>query len=99
MPDLTPGVASALSPLVRRIVAPNPGPFTGPGTFEERLTDREHDVLELAGQGFANREIAQQLGISDHTVKFHLSTIYGKLGASSRTEAVRIGLRRGLISL
>jgi DNA-binding NarL/FixJ family response regulator len=65
----------------------------------ESLTPREHEVLELASQGLSNREIAALLGITDHTVKFHLASIYGKLGAATRTEAVRRGLRRGLLTL
>src|SRR5512136_492154 len=66
---------------------------------EEALTPREREVLELLGQGLSNREIARRLGISDHTVKFHVSSVYGKLGVSSRTEALRRGIRRGLITL
>jgi DNA-binding CsgD family transcriptional regulator len=56
-------------------------------------------VLLLASDGLSNREIASALGISDHTVKFHLASIYAKLGASTRTEAVQRGLRSGLIEL
>ncbi len=62
-------------------------------------TERELQVLELLAQGLANKQIALALGISEHTVKFHLSGIYTKLGASSRTEAVRLGVRQGLILL
>jgi DNA-binding NarL/FixJ family response regulator len=65
----------------------------------ERLTAREREVLELVSQGQSNRGIANALGISEHTVKFHLASIFGKLGASTRTEAVRRGLRRGLITI
>jgi len=65
----------------------------------ESLTAREHDVLELLAQGLGNREIAERLGISDHTVKFHLSAIFGKLGATTRTDAVRRALSLGLIGL
>jgi DNA-binding NarL/FixJ family response regulator len=67
--------------------------------IEEALTPREREVLELLGQGLSNKEIAGRLGISDHTVKFHVSSVYGKLGVSSRTEALNRGLRRGLITL
>ncbi len=63
------------------------------------LTAREHEVLVLASDGLSNREIGAALGISDHTVKFHLASIYAKLGASTRTEAVQRGLRSGLIEL
>jgi DNA-binding NarL/FixJ family response regulator len=66
---------------------------------DESLTPREREVLELVGQGLSNKLIARRLQISEHTVKFHISSITGKLGASSRTDAVRHGLRRGLITL
>ena len=65
----------------------------------EALTSRELDVLALLADGCGNRAIAARLGISAHTVKFHLSSIFGKLGASTRTEAVRRGLERGLIEI
>ncbi len=65
----------------------------------EALTPRELDVLALLADGLGNREIAGELGISEHTVKFHLASIYGKLGASTRTEAVRRGLQLGLIEI
>lgn len=65
----------------------------------EVLTEREQEVLQLLAQGLANKQIAAQLGISAHTVKFHISSIYGKLGATNRTDAVRIGLQVGLILL
>lgn len=65
----------------------------------EPLTGREREVLQLLGQGLANKMIADQLHISEHTVKFHVSAIYAKLHVASRTEAVRAGARRGLIVL
>ncbi|HSC26133.1 MAG TPA: response regulator transcription factor [Vicinamibacterales bacterium] len=65
----------------------------------EQLTPREHDVLVLVADGLRNREIARRLGISEHTVKFHLAAVFGKLCASSRTEVVRKALRLGLIDL
>ena len=65
----------------------------------ERLTPREREVLQHVVHGLHNRAIASALGISDHTVKFHLASIFGKLGVSTRTEAVRIGLRRGLVRI
>ncbi len=61
------------------------------------LTDRELEVLNLVAEGFSNLEIAKRLGVSRNTIKFHVSSIIGKLGATSRTEAVTVGLRRGLI--
>lgn len=63
----------------------------------EALTPREHDVLTLLAEGAGNRAIAERLGISDHTVKFHLSAIFGKLGVTTRTAAVRRALRLGWI--
>ena len=65
----------------------------------ELLTARELDVLELVAQGLPNKAIAERLGISDQTVKFHVASITGKLGAVNRTDAVRLAVRRGLIAL
>lgn len=65
----------------------------------EPLTSREHDVLEQMAAGLSNRQIAVVLGISEHTVKFHVSAILGKLGVSSRSAAIRQGLRQGLVTL
>ena len=65
----------------------------------EQMTRRERDVLVLLGEGLSNRAIAERLGISDHTVKFHLASIYGKLHATTRGEAVRRAFRRGMITL
>lgn len=65
----------------------------------EALTAREHDVLALVADGLSNRDIAGRLGISEHTVKFHLASIFGKLGVSTRTEAVQRGLRLGVIDI
>lgn len=69
------------------------------GVADERLTVREQEVLEWLSQGLSNRRIAERLGISEHTVKFHINAIYGKLGASTRTEAVNHALRRGWLRL
>lgn len=63
----------------------------------EELTPREIEVLRLMAEGFGNKQIAARLGISDHTVKFHISSILAKLSVSSRTEAVTQGIRMGLI--
>ena len=65
----------------------------------ESLTPREFDVLRLVADGLHNREIAARLGVTEHTVKFHLGAIFGKLGASTRTEAVQKGLRLGVIEI
>ena len=65
----------------------------------EPLTSRESEVLQMLASGLANKEIATRLAISEHTVKFHVASILGKLGAASRTEAVTLGIRRGLVLL
>jgi two-component system, NarL family, response regulator YdfI len=65
----------------------------------EPLTKREREVLQMLASGLANKEVAARLAISDHTAKFHVASILGKLGASTRTEAVAIGIRRGLVLL
>ena len=65
----------------------------------EPLTPREQEVLRMLALGLANKEIAARLNISEHTVKFHVAAILGKLGAASRTEAVALGIRHGLILL
>jgi len=68
-------------------------------SFIEPLTDRELRVLNLVADGLSNPKIARVLSISRNTVKFHVSSIISKLGATSRTEAVTIGVKRGLIIL
>lgn len=65
----------------------------------EPLTARELQVLQLVAQGLPNKGIARRLGISENTAKFHVASLCGKLGASSRTEAVTLAARRGLILL
>lgn len=65
----------------------------------EPLTTREVQVLELLAEGLSNKAIAERLAISDQTVKFHVASVSGKLGAHNRTEAVRRAVRRGLITL
>lgn len=81
-------------------------PLLGPATqfaeqeeLVEELTDREGEILQLLALGLANKQIAARLGISEHTVKFHVSAIYSKLGVTNRTEAVSRGARLGLIVL
>ena len=68
-------------------------PLAGP------LTVRENEVLSLLADGLANKSIGQRLSISEHTVKFHVNAVMGKLGAQSRTEAVTLAVRRGLVHL
>ncbi|MBH8574518.1 response regulator transcription factor [Nostocaceae cyanobacterium CENA369] len=75
---------------VREKVAVNP---------VQTLTPREIEVLGMLGSGLSNKAIAKRLYISEHTVKFHLSSIFQKLGVSTRTEAVTVGVRLGLIML
>jgi NarL family two-component system response regulator YdfI len=65
----------------------------------ESLTRRELEVLQMLAAGLSNKEIAARMSISEHTIKFHVASILGKLGASSRTEAVSMGIRRGLVLL
>jgi DNA-binding NarL/FixJ family response regulator len=65
----------------------------------EPLTPREVQVLELLAEGLSNKTIAARLGISDQTVKFHIASLSAKLGAANRTDAVRRGVRRGLVTL
>ena len=65
----------------------------------EELTARELQVLRLVAAGLGNKEIAGRLEISEHTVKFHVASIMGKLGAGSRTEAVTLAIRRGSIMI
>ena len=63
------------------------------------LSDREVEVLQLVAAGLPNKGVARELGISEHTVKFHVGTILGKLGAASRTEAVTLAVRAGILPL
>lgn len=86
---IDPALLAALAP-AREPPAPNP---------PEALTPRETEVLRLLAEGLANKQIAQHLGVSEHTVKFHINAIMGKLGAGSRTEAVVRATRAGLILL
>ncbi|OLE69659.1 MAG: hypothetical protein AUI36_04615 [Cyanobacteria bacterium 13_1_40CM_2_61_4] len=63
------------------------------------LTPREIEVLRMLGEGLGNKMVADRLGISEHTVKFHISSIFTKLDASTRTEAVTLGIRQGIITV
>jgi two-component system, NarL family, response regulator YdfI len=84
------GISSEAQPEIRPT-----RPIDGRGD----LTPREIEVLRMLAEGLANKQIAARLGISEHTVKFHIASVYAKLGASSRTEAVRLGVRRGVVVL
>ena len=75
------------------------GSSTAVDELPEPLTRREREVLQMLAAGLGNKEIAVRLVISDHTVKFHVASILGKLGVSTRTEAVSAGIRRGLVML
>jgi DNA-binding NarL/FixJ family response regulator len=90
-----------MEPRIGRLLAstvPSSGDLTvAPG--EEQLTDREHEVLQLVALGLPNKSIAARLKISEHTVKFHVGSILAKLDAGSRTEAVTLAARRGLLTL
>ena len=70
-----------------------------PDELPEPLTPREREVLHLLASGLGNKEIGVKLQISEHTAKFHVASILGKLGASTRAEAVSLGMRHGLILL
>jgi NarL family two-component system response regulator YdfI len=87
---------SELSSALPGVAAPATQPLAD---IAEPLTRREREVLQMLAAGLGNKEIAARLNISDHTAKFHVASILGKLGASTRTEAVAIGIRHGLILL
>jgi len=100
-------VAAALFALARGLVALDAAlarVLVGPRVHEDApltdaLTPRERAVLELVGEGLPNKLVADRLGVSERTVKFHLASVYAKLDAHSRTEAVARGARLGLIAL
>lgn len=85
--------------LITTEVPPLPPPFQPADEPVDSLTMREREVLQLIAQGLPNKSIAVELQISEHTVKFHVGSILGKLGASSRAEALARAARAGLISL
>ena len=94
------GFVVAMPVAAETIVAASQIPASAIGEeLLEPLTPREQEVLRMLALGLANKEIAARLNISEHTVKFHVAAILGKLGAASRTEAVALGIRRGLILL
>jgi two-component system, NarL family, response regulator YdfI len=99
--------AAGLEAVVRGLIVIHPNEVHAPRVegnpsvdtqeFIEPLTTREREVLQMLSEGLGNKEIAGRLKISEHTVKFHVASILGKLGASTRTEAVSLALRRGMI--
>jgi DNA-binding NarL/FixJ family response regulator len=94
-------IVAAVVAVAAGLVAAQPGALAG-GAAEptlEQLTAREIEVLVELGRGASNKTIAERLRISEHTVKFHIGSIFAKLGVSSRTEAVTHGFRLGLIML
>jgi NarL family two-component system response regulator YdfI len=90
---------TVFSPEILEVLLPASAEAAGPEDLPpgEPLTAREIDVLSLLAEGAGNKEIAARLHISEHTVKFHVSSILGKLGAATRTEAVTRGYKEGLI--
>lgn len=103
---LGPGVSEiqigiALQAAAADLVVLSPESTTSPAASQAAsgLTARETEVLRMIAEGLANKEIAYRLGISEHTVKFHVSALLGKLGAGSRAEAVGAGIRQGVIML
>jgi NarL family two-component system response regulator YdfI len=75
------------------------GERSATATAHQTLTSRETEVLGMIADGLGNKIIAARLGISTHTVKFHIASIFAKLEAGSRTEAVMIGIRQGLLMI
>lgn len=78
---------------------PVPLPPGEAGLYEEPLTPRETEVLRRMAEGLTNKAIARALGISEHTVKFHVSSIYAKLNVANRAEAVRKGAKAGWVAI
>jgi DNA-binding NarL/FixJ family response regulator len=77
----------------------SPAVPAGTMVITEDLTAREVEVLRLMARGIRNKQVAAVLGISEHTAKFHVSSVLAKLGARTRTEAVTIGVTRGLVAI
>ncbi len=95
--SLNQGLVTATPALLQPLLAASPS-ATADALIED-LTRRELDVLALLADGLANKQMARALDISEHTVKFHIASIYAKLGVNNRAEAVRAAARRGLITL
>jgi DNA-binding NarL/FixJ family response regulator len=93
-------VLAEAQPVLAALLAADPSePETTGGETEAGLTPREIEVLAAMADGASNKMIARRLGISFHTVKFHVASILAKLDAESRTEAVHVAARRGLLTL
>jgi DNA-binding NarL/FixJ family response regulator len=99
-------VSAALTATLAGLITLHPDVYRAPapaavleGEAERALTLRELEILEMLAEGLRNQAIGRRLGISAYTVKFHVASILHKLGATGRTEAVTLGVRRGLISL
>jgi NarL family two-component system response regulator YdfI len=98
-------ILAAIEAAAEGFVLLQPGDLDGllvnpqPASLAEPLTPREVEVLGMLAEGQSNKSIAHRLGISEHTVKFHVTSIMGKLHAGSRTEAVTQGIRQGLVML
>jgi DNA-binding NarL/FixJ family response regulator len=98
-------IVAAIEAAAAGFVVLQPGDLDGllvnpqPASMAEPLTPREIEVLGMLAEGQSNKSIAHRLGISEHTVKFHVTSIMGKLKAGSRTEAVTQGIRQGLVML
>jgi len=88
-----------LDPALGHAFPAAPLPVASPGPEAEALTEREREVLQLIALGLPNKAIARHLGVTEHTVKFHVGAILAKLGAASRTEAVTRAARQGLLTL
>lgn len=99
--QLDAALRGAVAGLVVRPRGPDTGfaPASGGGSPRLLLTPREIEILLAVGEGLSNKEVARRLGISQHTVKFHLEAVFTKLDAGSRAEAVAKGLRQGLIEM
>lgn len=98
-----PTLAAAIAAVAHGLVVASPG-FIAERHHQsalsgesDLLTPREREVLQLLAEGLPNKAIARRLGISEHTAKFHVGSLFGKLGASSRAEAVTLATRRGLL--
>lgn len=98
--QLDPALRAVAAGLLVRVPASNPHDgFAAADEAPTLLTPREAEILALVGQGMSNKAVARTLGISVHTVKFHLEALFAKLDATSRAEAVAKGLRGGVIEL